>query len=96
MITEPGQSVFDLAARIPGLSGVQLQMIWKGADISEGTRAAELRQEARAKGLLIPSVAGIWKPGENILKTDVAEQVHRKCDTRGFNSRSRGHFDRHV
>lgn len=75
MITEPGQSVFDLAARIPGLSGVQLQMIWKGTDISEGAQAVELRQEARDKGLLIPSIAGIWKPGENILKTDVAERA---------------------
>ncbi len=75
MITEPGQSVFDLAAKVPGLSGVQLQMIWKGTDISEGTRAVELRQQARDKGLLIPSVAGIWKPGENILKTDAAERA---------------------
>ena len=75
MITEPGQSVFDLGAKISGLSGVQLQMIWKGTDISEGTRAAELHQEARDKGLLIPSIAGIWKPGENVLKTDVAERA---------------------
>src|SRR6202012_3992052 len=75
MITEPGQSVFDLAAMIPGLSGVQLQMIWKETDISEGSRAAELRQEAHDKGLLVPSIAGVWKPGENILKTDVAEQA---------------------
>jgi sugar phosphate isomerase/epimerase len=75
MITEPGQSVFDLAARIPGLSGVQLQMIWKGTDISEGSRAAELRREAHDKGLLVPSIAGIWKSGENILKTDLAEQA---------------------
>ena len=74
MITEPGQSVFELASKIPGLSGVQLQMIWKGTDISEGPRAVELRQEARDKGLLIPSIAGIWKPGENILNIDVAER----------------------
>lgn len=75
MITEPGQSVFDLATKIPGLSGVQLQMIWKGADISQGTQAKELRREADDKGLLIPSIAGIWKPGENIFKTDVAERA---------------------
>jgi sugar phosphate isomerase/epimerase len=75
MITSPGQSVFELAAKIPGLSGVQLQMIWKGTDISEGTRARELRQQARDHGLLVPSIAGIWKPGENILQTDIAERA---------------------
>lgn len=75
MITEPGQSVFQLAAKIPGLSGVQLQMIWKGTDISEGTRAAELRQQANDNGILVPSIAGIWKPGENIFKADVAERA---------------------
>lgn len=75
MITEPGQSVFQLAAKIPGLSGVQLQMIWKGTDISEGTRAAELRQQASDNGIVLPSIAGIWKPGENIFKADIAEQA---------------------
>ena len=75
MLTEPGQSVFQLAAKIPGLSGVQLQMIWKGTDISEGTRAAELRQQAHDNGVLVPSIAGIWKPGENIFKVDIAERA---------------------
>lgn len=75
MITEPGQSVFELAAKIPGLSGVQLQVIWKGTDISEGARATELRQQAHEHGVLVPSIAGIWKPGENILKPDSAERA---------------------
>jgi sugar phosphate isomerase/epimerase len=75
MITAPGESVFDLAAKIPGLSGVQLQMIWKGTDISEGSRAQELKRQAHDKGLLLPSIAGIWKPGENIFKADAAERA---------------------
>jgi sugar phosphate isomerase/epimerase len=75
MITAPGESVFDLAAKIPGLSGVQLQMIWKGEDISEGSRSEELKQQAHGKGLLLPSIAGIWKPGENIFKADAAERA---------------------
>lgn len=75
MLTEPGQSVFQLAAKIPGLSGVQLQMIWKGTDISEGTQAAELRQQAHDNGVVVPSIAGIWKPGENIFKADIAERA---------------------
>lgn len=75
MITEPGQSVFQLAAKIRGLSGVQLQMIWKGTDISEGTQARDLRQQAQDSGVVVPSIAGIWKPGENIFKTDLAERA---------------------
>ena len=75
MITASGQSVFQLAAKIPRLSGVQLQMIWKGTDISEGVRATELRQQAHDNGVVVPSIAGIWKPGENIFKTDIAERV---------------------
>ena len=75
MLTEPGQSVFQLAAKIPGLSGVQLQMIWKGTDISDGTRSADLRQQAHDNGVIVPSIAGIWKPGENIFKADVAERA---------------------
>ena len=75
MITEPGQSVFQLAAKIRGLSGVQLQMIWKGADISEGTQARDLRQQAQDNGVVVPSIAGIWKPGENIFTGDIAERA---------------------
>lgn len=71
----PGQNVFQLAEKIPGLSGVQLQVIWKGEDISEGTRAAELRQQARDSGILTPSIAGIWKPKENIFQPEIAERA---------------------
>jgi sugar phosphate isomerase/epimerase len=69
----PGENVFQLAAKIPGLSGVQLQMIWHGADISEGSTAAELKQQARANGMLTPSIAGIWKHGENIFSAHAAQ-----------------------
>jgi len=72
MITEPGQSVFQLAAKVRGLSGVQLQMIWKGSDISEGTQATDLRRQAHDNGVVVPSIAGIWKSGENIFKADIA------------------------
>lgn len=71
----PNHNVFEFAAKIPGLSGVQLQMIWKGEDISEGNRAHELKQQARDNGMLTPSIAGIWRPGENIFRADIAEHA---------------------
>lgn len=71
----PGQNVFQLAAKIPGLAGVQLQMIWKGADISQGGQASELKKQARDNGILTPSIAGIWKHGENIFAAQAAEQA---------------------
>jgi sugar phosphate isomerase/epimerase len=70
----PGENVFQLAAKISGLSGVQLQMIWHGADISEGSTAAGLRKQARDSGILTPSIAGIWKHGENLYSSN-AEQI---------------------
>jgi sugar phosphate isomerase/epimerase len=71
----PGQNVFQLAAKIPRLSGVQLQMIWHGDDISQGNTASELKKQARDNGIQTPSIAGIWKHGENIFSGDVAEHA---------------------
>ena len=50
-------------------------MIWHGEDISQGDRARELKQQARDNGMLIPSIAGIWKSGENIFGAQVAERA---------------------
>ncbi|HEV2576113.1 MAG TPA: TIM barrel protein [Acidobacteriaceae bacterium] len=71
----PGQNVFEFAAKIPGLSGVQLQMFWQGEDISQGDRARELKLQARDNGMLTPSIAGIWQHGENIFAGAVAERA---------------------
>ena len=71
----PGQNVFEFAAKIRGLSGVQLQMIWRGEDISQGDRARELKQQAEDNGMLTPSIAGIWQHGENIFAGEVAERA---------------------
>jgi sugar phosphate isomerase/epimerase len=75
MPLSPGQNVFQLAAKIPGLSGVQLQMIWHGEDISEGDHARELKKQATDNEILTPSIAGIWKHGETIFGGDVAERA---------------------
>lgn len=71
----PGQNVFEFAKQIPGLSGVQLQMIWRGEDISTDDRALAIKQQARSNGILTPSLAGVWKQEENIFGGEVAERA---------------------
>jgi sugar phosphate isomerase/epimerase len=73
MVTAAGQNVFELAALIPDLSGVQLQMIWEGEDRSEPDVARVYRQQTERSGILVPSIAGIWKPGETIFDLPVTE-----------------------
>jgi L-ribulose-5-phosphate 3-epimerase len=80
MVTAPGQDVFDLASHIPGLSGVELQMIWKGQDLSDGlsekaSPAAAFKDSSKRNSVIVPSIAGIWKPGETIFDLAVAEKA---------------------
>lgn len=80
MVTAPGQSVFDLASQIPGLSGVELQMIWKGHDLSDDlaekdSPAAIYKRLSERTSIVVPSIAGIWKPGEKIFDLPVAEKA---------------------
>jgi sugar phosphate isomerase/epimerase len=73
MVTAPGQNVFELAALIPDISGVQLQMIWKGEDRSDPDVARVYKQQAEHSGILVPSIAGVWKPGETVFDLSVAK-----------------------
>jgi len=75
MVTAPGQNTFELAALIPELSGVQLQMIWNGEDRSNSDAARVYKKQAERSGILVPSVAGIWKPSETIFDLPVAENA---------------------
>lgn len=75
MVKEPGPMVFELARRISGLSGVELQMIWKGQDISERATALDYKREANRWAIEVPSIAGIWKPGASIFNARAAEQT---------------------
>jgi sugar phosphate isomerase/epimerase len=75
MVTAPGQDVFELARSIPGLSGVELQMIWKGQDLSDPDSALIYKRQATRSGLEVPSIAGVWKAGETIFDTAVAEKA---------------------
>lgn len=69
----PGDSVFEVASQIPGLSGVELQMIWKGTDLSTRDTGLNYKRAANRWGIKIPSIAGVWRPGASILKPKEAE-----------------------
>ncbi len=73
MVKAPGPGVFELARRIPGLSGVELQVIFKGQDLADRNTALNYKREANGWGLEVPSIAGIWKKGETIFQTAAAE-----------------------
>ncbi len=75
MVTAPGQNVFELASLIPGLSGVQLQMIWKGEDLSERETALVYKRQADRSAIEVPSIAGIWKNGEKIFDVAAADKA---------------------
>jgi sugar phosphate isomerase/epimerase len=75
MVKAPGPGVFELARRIPGLSGVELQMIWKGQDLSERNTALDYKREANRWAMEVPSVAGIWKRGDSIFNSSLAENT---------------------
>jgi sugar phosphate isomerase/epimerase len=75
MVTEPGPQVFELARRISGISGVELQMIWKGQDLSNREMVLAYKKEANRWAIEVPSIAGVWKRGQTIFDIRAAEQA---------------------
>jgi len=75
MVSEPGPSVFDLARQIHGLSGVELQVHYKGTMLWDRDTLLSYQQAAKRTGLLIPSLAGIWPPGASILQPTAEEHL---------------------
>ena len=75
MAHEPGPSVFELANRIQGLRGIELQVIWKGQDLGDRQTALSYKKMAHDWGLQVPSIAGIWAAGQTIFQTEVARRV---------------------
>ena len=79
MIGRPTLDVFELAGRIPGLSGVELQVIMKGYSLWDRDTALSYKREANRWGLHIPSLAGIWPPGRSLTQTGTGEECYRKA-----------------
>src|SRR5215472_4087697 len=78
MVTEPGPAVFDLARQIPGLSGVELQVVFKGTSLWDKDTLLDYKRAAESAGLKIPSLAGVWPQGANLWKPE-AEEILRKA-----------------
>jgi sugar phosphate isomerase/epimerase len=77
MVPDPGPGVFDLAKQIRGLSGVELQVFYKGTTLWDQDNLASYQRAAERAGLSIPSVAGIWPPGASLLQPAAEEHLRK-------------------
>ncbi|MGA2194722.1 MAG: TIM barrel protein [Bryobacteraceae bacterium] len=75
MVNDPGPAVFDLAKQIQGLSGVELQVYFKGTTLCDQATLAAYQRAAERTGLSIPSVAGVWPPGATLLQPAAEENL---------------------
>jgi sugar phosphate isomerase/epimerase len=79
MIRTPTLEVFELASRIPGLMGVELQVIMQAYSLWARETLLSYKREANRWGLRIPSLAGIWPRGRSMLQTRTGEECFRKA-----------------
>jgi sugar phosphate isomerase/epimerase len=76
---EPGPGVFDLARRIPGLKGVELQMHFRNTTLWDSETLLAYKRGAEKAGLAVSSLAGVWTPGVSVLQPDQAVDVLHKA-----------------
>lgn len=67
--------VFQVAAKIPGLRGVELQATAGQPNLRDTETVRRYKREAERWGLQIPSLAGIWDPGVKIHSPNAADSV---------------------
>jgi sugar phosphate isomerase/epimerase len=79
MIRQPTLEVFELASRIPGLMGVELQVTMQGYSLWDRDTLLSYKRQANRWGLRVPSLAGIWPRGRSLLQTRTAEECFRKA-----------------
>ena len=75
MVDDAGPAVFDLAKQIHGLSGVELQVYFKGTTLCDQATLAAYQRAAERTGLTIPSLAGVWPPGATLLQPTAEENL---------------------
>jgi sugar phosphate isomerase/epimerase len=75
MAKEPGASVLNIARRIPGLSGVELQMHYRGTTLGDRDTALSYKRQAEKAGLQLPSVAGVWPAGVSFFEGPAEETL---------------------
>ncbi len=78
MTRKPGPEVFDLARRIPGITGVELQVHFQKTTLWDRDTLEAYRRGAAKTGMQIPSLAGIWAEGASLVKPGPAEEAIRK------------------
>lgn len=65
--------VFRMAREMPGLLGVELQVIGGKFNLSVPEVLRSYKTQANRWGMMIPSVAGVWEAGASILQPAAAE-----------------------
>ncbi len=78
MTAKPGPAVFEIARRIPGISGVELQVQFHNTTLWDRDTLLAYRRGARNAGLQIPSLAGVWMRGVALVQPGPAEDTIRK------------------
>jgi sugar phosphate isomerase/epimerase len=77
MMTEAGPAVFDLAKDIRGLSGVELQVFFKGSTLWDAETLQAYKRAAARTRLEIPSIAGIWPPDAGLPQPTAEEHIRK-------------------
>ncbi len=67
--------VFKVAATIPGIRGVELQMMAGKPNLRDVDTVRRYKKEAERWGLKIPALAGLWEAGVTIRSPKAAESV---------------------
>lgn len=67
--------VFQVAARIPGIRGVELQATAGQPNLRDPDTVRQYKREADRWGLQVPSLAGIWDRGVKIHSPNAADSV---------------------
>lgn len=78
MTNKPGPEVFQIARRIPGLSGVELQVHFQKTTLWDRETLLSYKRGADNTGMKIPSLAGVWTGGASLLQPALAEETLRK------------------
>jgi sugar phosphate isomerase/epimerase len=78
MTNKPGPEVFDIARRIPGITGVELQVQFQKTTLWDRDTLLSYKKGAENAGLLIPSLAGVWTGGATLMQPGPAEETIRK------------------
>jgi sugar phosphate isomerase/epimerase len=77
MVNDAGPAVFDLAKQIHGLTGVELQVFFKGTTLWDKETALGYQRAAEKTDLLVPSLAGVWPPGATLLQPTAEEHLRK-------------------